>query len=107
MRKVKEERPQLLIGSPMCTSFFIWQRLNNLIRIPVKVAAEKKRAVEHLEFRMELHREQMRHGRCFLHEHPAYASSWHEEVVQKVSAASFALHAINVLLGVSQGPRNL
>ena len=48
------------------------------------VAAEKKRAVEHLELCMELYREQMRHSRYFLHEHPAYASSSQEEVVQKV-----------------------
>ena len=31
MRKVKEERPQLLIGFPMCTTFSTWQRINNLI----------------------------------------------------------------------------
>ena len=33
---------------------------------------------------MELYREQMRHGRYFLHEHPAYASSWQEKAVQKI-----------------------
>ena len=85
MRKVKEERPQLLIGSPMCTAFSTWQRINNTIRCPVTVAAEKRRAVEHLAFCMELYQEQMRHGRYFLHEHPAYASSWQEEVVQEIA----------------------
>jgi hypothetical protein len=84
MRKVKEERPQLLIGSPMCTAFSTWQRINNLIRSPVTVAAEKKRAVEHLEFCVELYREQMRHWRYVLHEHPAYASSWQEDVIKKL-----------------------
>ena len=49
MKKVKEERPQLLIGSPMCTAFSTWQRINNGIRDPHIVAAEKKRAVMHLE----------------------------------------------------------
>ena len=48
MANVKRERPQLLIGSPMCTAFSTWQRINNLIRAPVTVAAEKCRAVEHL-----------------------------------------------------------
>ena len=62
MRKVKEERPQLLIGSPMCTAFSTWQLINNLIRCPVMVAAEKRRAVEHLASSVELYREQMRHG---------------------------------------------
>ena len=38
MAKVKSDRPQLLIGSPMCTVFSTWQRMNNLIRDPVTVA---------------------------------------------------------------------
>ena len=46
------------------------------------VAAEKKRAVEHLAFSVELYREQMRHGRYFVHEHPAYATSWQEEMIK-------------------------
>ena len=78
MKKVKEERPMLLVGSPMCTAFSTWQRINDKIRSPVTVAAEKKRAIEHLEFVCDLYREQMRHGRYFLHEHPAYATSWQE-----------------------------
>ena len=72
----------LLIGSPMCTAFSTWQRVNNEIRDPVTVAAEKKRAVMHLEFCVELYREQLRHGRYFLHEHPAQATSWQEEGVR-------------------------
>ena len=42
MAKVKSERPQLLIGSQMCTAFSTWQRINNLIPDPVTVAAEKR-----------------------------------------------------------------
>ena len=84
MRKVKQQRPQLLIGSPMCTAFSTCQRINNTTRCPVTVAAEEKRAIEHLALCMELYQEQMRHGRYSLHEHPAYASSWQEEVVQKI-----------------------
>ena len=82
MRKVKEERPQLLIGSPMCTAFSTWQRINNGIRDPMVVAAERKRAVMHLEFSIELYREQLRHGRYFLHKHPAYATSWQEAAMR-------------------------
>lgn len=84
LRKVREERPQLLIGSPMCTAFSIWQRINNLIRCPVTVAAEKMRAVEHLTFSVEIYREQMRHGLYSVHEHPAYATSWQEEVIKSL-----------------------
>ena len=68
----------------MCTAFTTWQRINNLICDPVTVAAEKRRAVEHLSFCAELYREQLRHGRYFLHEHPAYATSWQEEVIKQV-----------------------
>ena len=42
MVKGQSERPQLLIGSPMCKAFSTWQRINNLIRDPVTVAAEKR-----------------------------------------------------------------
>ena len=82
MRRVKEDRPMLLVGSPMCTAFSTWQRINNRIRDPYVVEAEKRRAVMHLEFCVELYREQLRHGRYFLHEHPAYATSWQEEAMR-------------------------
>ena len=86
MERVKSDRPQLLIGSPMCTAFSTWQRINNLIRDPVTVRAEKRRAVQHLEFCVSLYREQMKHGRYFLHEHPAHASSWQEDIVKGLLA---------------------
>ena len=63
MKNIKKERPLLLVGSPMCTAFSTWQRIYNLIRDPVTAKAEKKRAIVHLEFCMELYREQIRHGR--------------------------------------------
>ena len=84
MKKLKAERPLLLVGSPMCAAFSRWQRINNLIRDPVTVQAEKKRAIVHLEFCMELYREQIRHGRYFVHEHPVYATSWQEPSVEKL-----------------------
>ena len=73
LKKIREERPLLLIGSPMCTAFSTWQRINDKIRCPVTVAAEKRRAVKHLDFCTQLYREQLRNGRYFLHEHPTYA----------------------------------
>ena len=84
MQKVKNERPLLLIGSPMCTAFSIWQRANNAFRDKAIVEAERKRAVMHLEFCIELYREQLKHGRYFLHEHPAFASSWQEAKMQEL-----------------------
>ena len=63
--KVRSEKPMLLIGSPMCTAFPTWQRINNLIRDPYVVAAERKRAVQHIEFCVELYREQMKKDATF------------------------------------------
>ena len=74
----------LLVSSPMCTAFSTWQRINNLIRDKYVVECEKRRAVTHLEFCIELYREQMKHGRYFAHEHPAYATSWQEECMKKL-----------------------
>ena len=84
MERVRREKPMLLIGSPMCTAFSTWQRINDLIRDKDVVAAEKKRAVVHLEFCVELYREQLRHGRYFLHEHPAFTTSWKEPAVMNL-----------------------
>ena len=83
LRRVREEKPQLLVGSPMCTAFSKWQRINDKIREPVTVAGTRKRAIMHLEFCLELYHEQIEGGRYFLHEHPAYASSWQTEAVMK------------------------
>ena len=74
----------LLTGSPMCTAFSTWQRINSKMRDGLVVEAERRRAVQHLEFTMELYKEQLRHGRYFLHEHPAYATSWQEACVKKI-----------------------
>ena len=50
MQKLRTEKPLLLVGSPMCTAFSTWQRINNKIRDPYVVECEKRRAIMHLEF---------------------------------------------------------
>ena len=47
-KRFHDERPMLLVGSPMCTAFSTWQRINNKIRDPVTVKGELKRAKQHL-----------------------------------------------------------
>ena len=42
----------------MCTAFSTWQRINNVIRDKAIVDAERRKAVMHLEFCVELYREQ-------------------------------------------------
>ena len=84
--KFRTEKPLLLVGSPMCTAFSTWQRVNNAFRDEATVEAEKRRAVMHLEFCIQLYREQLKNGRSFLHEHPAFASSWQAEQMQELDS---------------------
>ena len=84
MKRATDEKPLSLIGSPMCTAFSSWQRINTTLGDKYAVEAKKKRAVMHLEFCVELYREQLKHGRYFLHEHPAHASSWQQEAVAEL-----------------------
>ena len=67
----------------MCTAFSTWQRINNLIRDPLVVKNEMRDALVHLRFCVELYREQMCHGRYFLHEHPAYATSRQDNAMRE------------------------
>ena len=82
--RLLRERPMLLVGSPMCTAFSTWQRINNKIRDPEAVKGEIKGAKQHLEFCVELYREQAKAGRYVLHEHAAYASSWQTDSMESI-----------------------
>ena len=80
----RRTRPKLLIGSPMCTFFSSLMDLNWK-----RMGKEKSRrcwreAVGHLEFCVELYKEQMAAGRLFLHEHPLGASSWQVDAMAKL-----------------------
>ena len=55
-------------------------------REPAVVAKEHVRAMVHIKFVMELYQLQAEAGRYFLHEHPAQASSWEEDVVRKTAS---------------------
>ena len=74
--KIEEEQPMLLIGSPMCTAFSAWQHINNSKRDPNVTSREYQRGLSHLRFCCEFYDYQVAHGRYFLHEHPAQATSW-------------------------------
>ena len=46
------------------------------------------RAVKHIEFVVSVYREQLENGRCFLHEHPACATSWQLKSIEELLQAS-------------------
>ena len=76
VRKILDQRPAFLIGSPMCTAFSILQGLNKARMDPDKYEAMWNKGVRHMIFAVKLFRIQAESGRFFLHEHPASASSW-------------------------------
>lgn len=91
-RKVLNDSPMLLIGSPMCIEFSSWMHVNHL-KMPKDVVQERlKKARTHLEFCTKLYAIQIHHGRYFLHEHPAGATSWKEGCVQKIFGKDGVIH---------------
>ena len=60
--RVRREQFVLLVGSPMCTAFSAWQRINSKVRDPEVFAVEKARALVHLSFCTDLYREQAKNG---------------------------------------------
>ena len=76
-RLLQRFRPLLLIGSPMCTAFSTWQRLNkSKCKDPVAMQRAYVQACIHMTFVTSLYQDQLEEGRYFLHEHPQWASSW-------------------------------
>ena len=78
---INEERPLLLLGSPMCTAFSQLQRLNGR---GAHSAEKMKNAIGHMEFVIELYKMQIDGGKLFLLERPATASSWQLNCVKKL-----------------------
>ena len=76
-----QQRPLLLVGSPMCTAFSRLLALSESKRDPVVVARLYTQAMVHLEFVCRLYRKQRERGLYFLHGHPATAKSWDEKCI--------------------------
>ncbi len=86
MMLLRTQRPLFLIGSPPCTAWSTWQALNNEkhMRDPEVVRREQVRAMVHLRFVAQMYQEQVNHGRYFVHEHPANATSWPKSCIEAV-----------------------
>jgi hypothetical protein len=70
---IRRCKPQLIVGSPMCTMFSVMQNFTKWTEEKTRRWCEAK---EHLEFMIKIYEEQEREGRWFLHEHPVQATSW-------------------------------
>ena len=78
------QEPALRIGLPMCTAFSHIQNSNKAKRDPAIVEQELTRARVHLHWCCHLYHKQVDRGACFLHEHPALATSWREKPVREL-----------------------
>ena len=77
MKLVDADNPDWIVGSPPCTAFSLLNVGLNFPKMPVEdVKRRVKAGLVHLKFVCQLYRRQIRHGKWFLHEHPASAVSW-------------------------------
>ena len=88
-KKVEEEDPYLLVGSPPCTWFSVLMELNVHVNRhnpawQKKYEMEKAKAIQHVNFCCSLYERQLRRGKHFLHEHPWSARSWRLPKVEKL-----------------------
>ena len=82
---IRTQKPWLLIGSPMCGAFSVLQQINRSRMAQWRWQAMMEHGMKHVAFACELYAEQVKAGRLFLHQHPAYASSWSTEIVEGIS----------------------
>ena len=84
VRLLLNDKPRLLIGSPMCAASSTMNNLNYARMI----AEEKQERIEcgrkFFEFCCNIYELQLREGRYVLHQHPAAARSWSEECINKM-----------------------
>ena len=83
-KKVCEDKPYMLIGSPVCTPWSMAMNVNYS-----RMSWEKKNEILaaariHLEFVCKLYRLQLLSGRYFGHEHPQGAASWKEASIREI-----------------------
>jgi hypothetical protein len=88
-KRIKQEAPFVLIGSPPCTYFSMLQELNiaNNKHKPGwmdNFEAEREKAKQHVTFCCSLYRYQIDQGRHFVHEHPWSARSWALPSIQQL-----------------------
>ena len=84
-RLQEEERPELFIGSPPCTSFCPLLRLSKSAE---QVAEQQIEGKEHIRISIEAYERQLAMGKHFLHEHPAHSSSWKMPEVTRLASNS-------------------
>ncbi len=83
---MREQKPTLVIGSPVCTPFSRLQALSwgRSRKTDAKLQNDLEEATRHMEFVAELYKMQDDAGRYYLHENPAQATFWQLACIQRV-----------------------
>ena len=84
VKLLEAEKPLMLVACPMCGPFSSLNYWNYQKSDTCTVQQKLESALTHLKFSLELCVRQYKAGRCFVFEHPAAASSWITQMVQKV-----------------------
>ena len=94
IRRLLQDEPTFLIGSPMCTALIQLNQINYARMEPGEVERRMQHGRKHFEFCAKLYKIQRDAGRHFLHEHPAIASSWEEKCIKRLLDQDGVLHVI-------------
>jgi hypothetical protein len=75
---------------------------------PAKVHELKTKATAHMNFMATIYKEQLKEGRYFLHEHPAGASSWKLDAIQKIRGSEGVVSVLGDMcaFGMTQRDKN-
>ena len=84
VRRVINDKPLLLICSPICTFPSCMDNTNYPRMPPEDVEQRIEYGRRHAEFCMKFYEIQWRATRDVLHEHPQTARSWHEDCVKRL-----------------------
>ena len=80
-RRIDEQKPLVLIGSPPCTAF---SQLQSLSPASDRKEITLQEGIEHMRFVVTLYEKQVEAGRVFVHENPARAKSWALPEIRKM-----------------------
>jgi hypothetical protein len=117
-KRIKEEDPYCIMGSPPCTMFSALQELSKAqfkdnadwMRKHERLVEE---ATQHIQFCCALYCHQLKRGKHFLHEHPWSAKSWKLKCVEglmedprvSVAFANMCQFGMTSHVDVRHGPR--
>lgn len=90
-RKVLEDKPLLIFGSPTCAIYSIMDHIDHSRMTPEAVNARFAHASKQFEFAAKLYTIQIHEGRYLLHGHPEGASSWYERCTKEI----FEMEGVN------------